>query len=81
MYVCIVIKLKQQTVDFIKDEKPLFIKIQAALGVSEKTMYDYINKNSHNLTKLDSISTIVEHTGKPLSELVDGIKINRLLSK
>ena len=75
------ITLTQNTIDLIRAKKPLFIKVQAALEISEKTMYNYLDSNSENLTKLSAIDILVSETGKPLSELVNNIKANKLMAK
>lgn len=75
------IKLNEKGITLIRENKGLFIKIQADLGVSEKTMYNYINENSENLTKLCAINTLVNEANVPLSELIDGGKVSKLLIK
>lgn len=75
------ISLTAEAIELIKINKSLFVKMQIALEVSERTMYNYINNNSDELTKVDSLNQLVEHTGRPLSELIEGPKLSKLLAK
>jgi hypothetical protein len=76
------ITLTTEAAELIRDDKQLFIKIQIALGVSERTMYNYVNNNAQDLTKVSSLNELVAHTGRPLSELISGSdKLSKLLAK
>lgn len=75
------ITLTPKAIELIKGDTPLFIKIQIALGVTERTMYNYVKSNSEELTKVAALNQMVEHTGKPLSEIITGGKLSKLLSK
>lgn len=75
------IKLNTHAIGLIKGDKHLWIKIQAALSITERTMYNYLDKNSEDLTKLSAVNELVSYTGLPLSELTDNGKLHKLLSK
>ncbi len=75
------IALNKFALDLIKEERSLFIKIQLELKISERTMYNYINSCSEELTKLSSINALVEFTNMPLSNLIEGGKLSKLLAK
>ncbi len=75
-------KLTDEALELISGDRQLFIKIQIALSVSERTMYNYINSNSEDLTKIEALNELVEHTGRSLSELLAGNgKLSKLLAK
>jgi len=75
-------KLTDEALGLIKKYKPLFIKMQIALEVTERTMYNYVNSNDDALTKVSAMNELVEYTQKPLSSLtVEGVKLSKLLSK
>lgn len=74
-------KLTDEAITIIKEDRGLFIKIQAALGCTERTMYNYVNSNASELTKVSAINILVEHTNRALSELTTGGKLSKLLAK
>lgn len=75
------ITLNETAINLIKKDRLLFIALQSALKVSERTMYNYINGNSEELTKLSCINALVEFTNQSLSDFIDGGKLSKLLAK
>lgn len=75
------ISLTTEAIELIKDDKSLFNKIFVVLGITERTMYNYLNSNSNELIKVNCLNELVEHTQRPLSELITGGKLSKLLSK
>lgn len=75
------ILLNNEAVEIIKNDRDLFNKIMVALSVSERTMYNYVAKKSNDLTKVSALNELVEHTQRPLSELVTSNRLSKLLSK
>lgn len=73
------IQLNESAIAAIKSDRQLFLKIQMALQVTEKTMYNYF-KQGNELTKIEVVNILVEHTDRPLSEFMD-FKPSKLLLK
>lgn len=74
------IKITPETLEVIKQDKELKLKIQAALIVTTITLNTILNNNDARLTQLDSLNVITEHLNKPLSEIVD-TRVSKLLCK
>jgi LPS O-antigen subunit length determinant protein (WzzB/FepE family) len=72
--------LKTETLDVIKGDKVLRAKLEKLLNVTPRMMNNYLNNNTERFTTLDAINTIVIHTERPLSTLIDG-KVSKLLCK
>lgn len=75
------IQLTDEAIGLIKSDKPLFNKIFVAMGITERTMYNYVNSNSDELIKISCLNELVTHTGRPLSDLITGPKLSKLMSK
>lgn len=75
------IRLTPEVILHIKKKAPLRLKIQAAINASHNTMTKYLYDNDVRLTALDAINIIVEDLQRPLSELVTGGKVSKLLCK
>lgn len=73
------VQLNENAIAAIKNDRELFLKIQMALKVTEKTMYNYF-KHGNELTKIEVINILVQHTGRPLSDFMD-FKPSKLLLK
>lgn len=75
------ILLNNEAIKIIQDDKSLFNKIMIALAISERTMYNHVAKNSADLTMIASLNQLVEHTQRPLSELITCDKLSKLLAR
>jgi hypothetical protein len=62
-------KLTEQTIEAIKDNKDLFIDIQKLLNTTEGTMYRYLRDNKSRLIGLDILTLISERLSKPIKEI------------
>jgi hypothetical protein len=44
-------------------------------------MYNYVNGNSNELTKVEALNQLVLHTDRSLSDFITGGKLSKLLAK
>lgn len=75
------ITLTQSAIANIKKDRILKTKLMTVLGCSEKQLYNYFNSNSRRFTELDVINILVDYMQVPVSEIITGGKISKLLSK
>ena len=75
------ITLNTEALALIRADKKLQLKIQTILEVTERTMYTYLKNGSPEFTRLDIINEIVIYTDRPLSELITGGKLSKLVAK
>jgi hypothetical protein len=74
------IRLKQITIDHIRNTSSLRLKIQAQINISHNTMIKCLEENDPRLTISDVLNVITEDMQRPLSELIDG-RFSRLMLK
>lgn len=74
-------RLTTEVIIHIRKTAPLRLKIQAAINASHNTMMKYLDDNDVRLTALDSVNIIVEELQQPLSEIITGGKLSKLLAK
>jgi len=75
------IALNDTAIELIRDSKILKKALIKEMGISERTFYNLLASNSTKLTELGSLNIIVEHTNRPLSELVTAPLANKLLGE
>lgn len=75
------ITLTTEAITQIRDDKQLFNKIMIALGITERTMYNYLRSNSVELTRVEALNQFVEHTNIALSKIITGGKLSKMLAK
>ena len=75
------IRLSQNALIELKDNSAFRLKVQGAISASHNTVMKYIEENDIRLTALDSINIITEHLNLPLSEVITGGKLSKLLAK
>ncbi len=81
------IELTTEAIALIKSDQQLLYKVRQAIKtgdgqfISESNLYKTMKKNSTRLTEVAVLNAIVEHTGLPLSEIITGGKLSKLLSK
>lgn len=66
------IRLKQSTIDHIRETSSLRLKIQATINISHNTMMKYLDENDSRLTIPDILNVITEDMGLRLSDVIDG---------
>lgn len=77
----IMICLSPEIITAIKEDAHLRLKIQAIINVSHNTMIKYLDENDGRLTQLDVINLITDEFQMPLSEIIQGGKLSKLLAK
>lgn len=81
------IQLTKETIDKIKSDQNLMYKVRQSIKtgdgrfMSESNLYKNLNKNTPRLTEVAVLNTLVEHLQVPLSELITGGKLSKLLSR
>lgn len=75
------ITLTENTLAKIKSDRELKMKLAIVLKCSERMVDNYIRDNSRRFTELDSVNVLVDYTGMPLSDLVTGGKLSKLMSR
>jgi hypothetical protein len=75
------IRLTEPIIKSIRTDRRLKNKLLTVLDVSERSLQSYLDGNSERFTTLDALNTIVEHTQMPLSSIIEGGKVSKLLMK
>jgi hypothetical protein len=75
------IRYTTETLQRIKADSQLRYKLIGSLNVTERQLLNCLDTNSKRLTELDSVNEIVGHLNRPLSELIEGGKVSKLLAK
>jgi hypothetical protein len=75
------IVLNDSALQSIRDNRALKKAIINQLDCTEKTLYLDLKNNSTKLTQLAIVNLIVEHTNRPLSELITGGKLSKLIAR
>lgn len=81
VYICHMIVLTEKTIAAIKEDKQLKRKLVSVLDCTERMLHNYLVDNSRRFTELDVINTLVDHMQLPVSEIITGGKLSKLLSK
>lgn len=75
------LRLDKSILEKLKDDEPFQLRVRATIGVSHNTMMKYIQENHSRFTELDCINFIAEELQQPLSEIITGGKLSKLLAK
>lgn len=75
------IRLEDNILIKLKEDEAFQLRVRATIGVSHNTMMKYIQDNHSRFTELDCINFIAEELQLPLSEIVTGPKLSKLLSR
>jgi len=75
------IRLDKSVLVKLKEDEPFQLRVRATIGVSHNTMMKYIQGNSSRFTELDCLNLITEELQLPLSEIITGGKLSKLLAK
>jgi len=62
-------KLTEQTIERIKEDKTVFIDIQKLLNTTEGTMYRHLRNNSPRLIGLDVLCVLSDRWNLPIEKL------------
>lgn len=73
------ITLNETAIALIRDSKLLKKALLKEMGTTERMLYLDLAKNHVKLTQIRFINIIVEHTNRPLSELITGGVASKLL--
>lgn len=73
------VRLKPEITEIIKNDNGLRLKIQGAITASHNTMMKYIEDNSIRLTELDALNIITEELKLPLSQIITGERLSKLM--
>lgn len=73
------IRLKPEIAAHISQTPGLRLKIQGAITASHNTMMKYLEENHIRLTELDALNIITEEMNLPLSDIIEGGKLSRLM--
>ncbi len=75
------ITLNDTAIQLIRDNKQLKKAIINELDCTERALFYNLAKNSVSLTEVRVLNLVVEHSGKGLSELITGGKVNKLITE
>jgi len=75
------ILLSNETKKTIKSNPGIFVQGCVILNVKQATMNKYLDSDGERLTELNFINYLVQALNKPLSELIEGGKVSKLLAK
>jgi len=82
-----IIQLTEEAISIIKKDQELLYKVRQCIKtgdgkfMSESNLYRSMAMNSPRLTEVAVLNTIVDHTGRPLSELITGPRLSKLMSR
>ena len=64
-------KIKQDVIDKIKENRGLRKILLSLLGVSRTTLWKYLEENDDNLTKASPLKAIADHYNLTTDEILD----------
>lgn len=68
-------------IEHLKKKSSLRLKIMGTINASHNTMMKYLEVNDIRLTAIDALNIIVEDMQIPLSEVITGEKLSKLMLK
>lgn len=75
------IKLNDKTILAIRKDRNLKNKLLVLMGIGDRSLQYYLTTNDKKLTTLDVLNIITEHLNLPLSQVLQGEKLSKLLSE